>query len=103
MGLVMKKTRDPAWRQQVGVRLQQSLVAINKKPAEIARLYKMSQQRLSNYMTGARPLDIELAMNLSGRFGITLEWLYMGDMKSLPYDLAQRIVPIDEEHRHAAN
>lgn len=99
----MKMTRDLRWQQQVGIRLQQSLIAIGKKPAEIARNFGVSQQRLSNYMTGARPLDIDLAMKLSARFGITLDWLYMGDMKSLPYELAQRIVPIGEENRRAPN
>jgi transcriptional regulator with XRE-family HTH domain len=96
----MKMPKDAAWRKMVGRRLEQSLIAIGKKPAEIARLFGISQQRLSNYITGARPLDIEVAMKLSARFGITLDWLYMGDIRSLPYEIAQRIVPIEEGTAH---
>lgn len=97
----MKIPKDPKWRQDVGVRLQQAINAIGKKPADIARMFNMSQGRLSNYARGTRPLDIEFAMNLYARFGITLDFLYLGDMKSLPFELAQRIVPIGGEDRRA--
>lgn len=93
----MAAPRDETWRQQVGLRLAQSIAAIGKKPAEIARLLEISPQRLSNYVTGRRPLDVEVALKLSARFGITLDWLYMGDIRTLRYELAQRIGPIGGE------
>lgn len=40
-------------------------------------------------------------MFLSKRFGIKLEWLYMGDIGSLRFDLAQKITPIEEGERGA--
>lgn len=97
----MKKLKDPAWRLEVGSRLLQGINAAGKKPSEIARLFGISQARLSNYIRGVRPLDIELAMFLSKRFGIKLEWLYMGDIGSLRFDLAQKITPIEEGERGA--
>lgn len=97
----MKVPKDDKWQQQVGVRLAQSIVAIGKKPADIARLFQISQQRLSNYINGSRPLDIEIAMKLSARFGITLDWLYLGDIRSLPYELAQKIVPFEGDSGRA--
>lgn len=86
---------DKVWKQQVGARLAQSIAAVGKKPADIAKLFTISPQRLSNYIKGKRPLDIELAMKLSARFGFTLEWLYLGDARSLPYELAQKVVPFE--------
>ena len=79
------------WRRQVGERLANSIAATGQKPADIARLFGVSPQRLSNYMAGSRPLDVALAMNLSDQFGITLDWLYLGDHRSLPYEMAQKI------------
>lgn len=92
-----------AWRQQVGARLLQSFTALGKKPADICKLFGLSQQRMSNYINGKRPLDIEVAMKLYARFGLTLDWLYLGDIRSLPYDLAQRIVPFEGESDRAPN
>lgn len=91
------------WKRQVGDRLAQSISAIGKKPADIAKMFGISQQRLSNYIRGERPLDIVLAMKLSARFGFTLEWLYLGDIRSLPYELAQKIVPFEGGAGHVPN
>lgn len=95
--------KQRAWRRGVGNRFRLSIAAIGKKPADIARLYGKSQQLISNYIRGERPLDVELAVKLHARFGITLEWLYLGDMKGLPYELAQKMMPISEEERSTAN
>lgn len=93
----MKVPKNQKWQQEVGGRLGQVIVALGKKPADIARLFGKSQQLISNYIRGERPLDIELAMKLYARFGITLDYLYIGDVKGLPYELAQRIAPVGGE------
>lgn len=87
----MSPEEHELWKQQVGARLSRAIAALGHKPAHIARTFKISQQRLSNYVNGIRPLDIEIAMMLSARFGITLDWLYMGDIRGLPFELAQKI------------
>ena len=93
----MKIESSPRWRKMVGQRLEMSIAAMGNKPAEIARLLGITQQRLSNYITGSRPLDIAIAIQLCQRFGLTLDWLYIGDMAGLRFDLAQRMKPTGGE------
>ena len=100
--LRMKIEKSEGWRKMVGQRLAMGIAALGKKPADIARLLGISQQRLSNYINGRRPFDITFAMQLCDRFGLTLDWLYRGEMAGLPYDLAQKMVPLagDEGRLH---
>lgn len=94
----MKIPKDPEWQQEVGARLRQAILALGKKQVDIANILGISPGRLSNYIRGERPLDIEQAIKLAGRFGITLDFLYIGDVRGLPYELAQRIAPIGGEN-----
>lgn len=87
----MKMVRDPAWKKAVGARLVEGRDALGRSQANVAKALKISPQRLSNYETGSRPLDIELAVKLCDRFGLTLDYLYRGQIYGLPRELADRI------------
>lgn len=87
----MKVKKDQEWQAQVGARLVRGLWAINKKPAEICRLLGIKPAAWSNYANGVRPLDVEVAIKLSKKFGFTLDYLYMGVEYNLPSDLSARI------------
>lgn len=91
----MKLEKDPAWRRMTGDRLRMSRIALGKTQAELARVLLISPQRWNNYERGARPIDIEFAVRLCERFGLTLDWLYRGVMSGLPFELAQRLGSIE--------
>lgn len=87
----MKMPRDPAWKKAVGARIVEGREALGRTQANVAKALGISPQRLSNYETGSRPLDIELASKLCDNFGLTLDYLYRGQLYGLPRELADRI------------
>ena len=93
---VMKIEKNVRWQRMVGNRLQLTRIALGKTQAELARVLLISPQRWNNYERGARPIDVEFAVRLCERFGVTLDWLYRGVIAGLPYDMAQRLGSIDE-------
>ena len=48
-------------------------------------------QGWSNYENRWRRISIDVAQNLHTRLGITLHWIYRGEMEGLPKDLADKI------------
>jgi hypothetical protein len=44
-----------------------------------------------NYQSGLRQLPFENAANLRLRFGVTLDWIYIGDASRNPPDLQRKI------------
>ncbi len=90
----MKIARDPAWQVEVGQRLILARNALGINQARLAAALKISAQRLSNYERGDRPLDLELAMELSRRYGVTMDYIYRGDPRGLPLEIFQRIDPL---------
>lgn len=100
----MKMKRDPIWRAEVGHRLRLAREALGLKAVKLATSLGISQQRLSNVERGSRPLDMEIAMALSEKHGITMDYLYRGDFRGLPLELATRIsertIPLPAPGRH---
>ncbi len=91
----MKVLRDPEWMQAVGERLIKARLALGKSQAAMARSIGISAQRLSNYETGFRPLDTEVAVAIADKYGVTLDYVYRGDVGTLPVKLAEKIAPIE--------
>jgi transcriptional regulator with XRE-family HTH domain len=83
----MKIKRDEAWQKLVGKRLRIGLQVAGRRQAEVAKALDISPQRLGNYITGTRPLDIETATEICDQFGLTLDFLYRGTMHTLPKEI----------------
>ena len=85
------KSKGGKWAPHA-VRLRVLRYALFKeKPSDFARRLKVSAQRLSN-MENGYPLSIDIANKI--RFaapGMTLDWLYHGDERSIPADMLMRL------------
>lgn len=92
----MHVEKSEVWRRVVGARLGAFREARKKSQAEFARLMDISPQRWNNYETGRRPVEISFAIELC-RYGLTLDYLYRGEMAGLPMDLATILKPLDQE------
>lgn len=60
-----------------------------------------SHSTWNNYEMGKRRISIEHALQLCSATGATLDWIYRGNIASLPADLAAKIqaVMVQEEDR----
>lgn len=51
----------------------------------------LSQSRYSQYETGERLLPVLVAIDLCNKYGVSLDWLYLGEPHGLPLDMWRKI------------
>jgi len=59
--------------------------------AEFCKGAGIAQNAYSQYETGARLLTLSAAVKLSGRYRLSLDWIYQDDPSGLPHALAEKI------------
>jgi transcriptional regulator with XRE-family HTH domain len=59
--------------------------------ASMARLVGITPQEWNNWERGRDRISLEKAIQVCAATGASLDWIYRGDMKGLPLDLATRI------------
>jgi transcriptional regulator with XRE-family HTH domain len=91
----MKLSKDPVWMVAVGSRLEILCRVRDLNQAELARVLDITPQRLNNYMRGARPFPIDLALALCSKYECTLDYLYRGAMGGLPFWMNQRVLELE--------
>lgn len=75
----------------VGVRLRTLRLAFGKSQSDFAKTLGVGATAISNYEVGARAVDPYDAFKLKNVYGAPLEWLYSGDVSSLPGHLAEKL------------
>ncbi len=75
----------------IAMRLDALMRTLGKKQVEFATLVGISQPALNNYLKGLRRPDIDVAIAIQTRTGVTLDWLYLGDRSGLPVRLASEL------------
>ncbi len=89
----MRIARDPQWLEDVAARIRATTKALGLRDGEMARHAKSGVAAWSNYVNAHRPLDVEAAIRLCDRFGLTLDWFYRGDLSRVPKELADQLEP----------
>ena len=75
----------------IGQRIVLLRRALGYGPTEFAVFLDIGTNTLSNYETGRRRPDIDQAVNIVRRTGVTLDWLYRGEAAGLPHGLLVKI------------
>ncbi|WP_051548139.1 helix-turn-helix domain-containing protein [Sneathiella glossodoripedis] len=75
----------------IGVRLRafRGLGGMNQKQFALSLGYNPTQY--TNWETGARRIPVDMAIRLVERFGLTLDYIYLGDVSALPHELALKL------------
>lgn len=63
---------------------------------QLAKQIHITKSTLNGYETGKRTLTTESAKRLRVRFGVTVDWLFFGDMQVTGHDLMLQIGPEPE-------
>lgn len=61
--------------------------ALGHNQSAFAALVGISQPAMNNYERGLRRPDLDVAVRIHQRTGVTLDWLYMGNRSGLPAHL----------------
>lgn len=86
----------------IGMRIQALMAALGHNQTSFALLVGISQPALNNYLKGIRRPDIDVAIQMQLRTGITLDWLYLGDRSGLPSRLLSILPDLEDGGRSKA-
>lgn len=82
---------DAMKNEAVGERLRLLRMALGKSPSEMADTLGIERTYWTRYEKGRQGLSDSVAALLCVRFGVTLDWLILGDWSKLPFELAEKI------------
>jgi len=82
--------------QQAGLRLRAVRLALDLGQDAFANAIGVERPALSNWENGIRLVSVIAMVRLAQRFGIPLDFIYVGSLRQVPYELAAKL-----EH-HAA-
>lgn len=72
-----RSTRD------IARRIAALMSALEHNQTSFANLVGISQPALNNYLKAIRRPDLDVAIQIQMRTGVTLDWLYLGDRSGL--------------------
>lgn len=76
---------------QIAQRLALLLGILEIKAAELCRQTGIATNRWSQYETGKRPITLNAAYKLNKQYGITLDWIFLGDESGMPQRLVSKM------------
>lgn len=84
---------EPDSDEEVGKRIIALRVRANLQQQQLAHQLHITKSTLNAYENGKRTLTTESAKRLRRRFGVTVDWLFFGDMQVTGRDLMLEIGP----------
>lgn len=79
--------------EDIGRRLIAFRESLPMSQVKFAHELKVAKNTLNGYETGARPLPSEKAKRIRERFGLSLDWLFSGDIGQPGYEIAVKLGP----------
>jgi transcriptional regulator with XRE-family HTH domain len=87
--------------EDIGKRIVMLREALGRNQVSFAQLVDISQPALANYEKGYRRPDLDKAVQIVNKTGVTLDWLYLGERAGLPQRLLALIAEFDSTRRKA--
>lgn len=86
----------------IGRRLVTLREALGYNQLAFCALVGISQPAMSNYEKGFRRPDLDAAINIQLKTGVTLDWIYLGKRDGLPGRLLEILPPLSDEEKERA-
>lgn len=75
--------------------------ALGHNQSAFAALVGVSQPAMNNYEKGLRRPELDVAVKILQRTGVTLDWLYLGSRSGLPAHLLATLPDLSEQQSKA--
>lgn len=82
--------------ERIGSRLRYLREALGMSPSEISDLLGVERTYWSRWEGGKRPISETAAALLAERFGVTLDFIFLGKAAHLPFELAKKIRELED-------
>lgn len=79
---------------EIGARLEAMHAALSVSQADVCRATGISENRYSQYVNGKRPLTLDAALKIVGAYGVTLDWLFLGNPAALPAHIHKQLARV---------
>ena len=90
-----RQRRPQDYLEAVGRRLRVTRLALGATAAELCQEIDARPKAYSQWENGKRLFDVLAAVRLKERYGVTLDWIYGGDMSGLSGKLARQVREIE--------
>lgn len=88
----MTRTRNSDELVQIGARLKAARLTLGLSQKELYQVIDIKAATWSHWESGKRMPDPMAMAELYRLHGITMEWIYAGDPKGLPFGVAKEIL-----------
>ena len=88
-----------SWREDVGRRLRLLRMVVDMDQIPFAKSVGIKQSRWSSYERGARMLTLAAARALRETYGVSLDWIYLGDPSGWPYRMHEKLAAVHKIQR----
>lgn len=98
------KAEDPReieFYENLARRLDLAADAIELSRSEIAKVIGVSQPRFSNWTTGQNKPDWFAVAKFCRRFGVSADWILLGDVSGLKHSMVESLERAEEERTAA--
>ena len=85
----------------IAKRLNALISALDHTQTSFAHMVGITQPGLNNYLKGIRRPDIDVAISIQMRTGVTLDWLYLGDRSGLSARLLEMLPDLSDQAQKA--
>ncbi|MCP4108354.1 MAG: helix-turn-helix transcriptional regulator [Desulfobacteraceae bacterium] len=79
---------DKFTHKKIGNRLRAFRSILEMSQKDFALMNNFNATQYTNWETGARRIPIQSAAQLEERYGLTLDFIYLGRLRTLPHNLA---------------
>lgn len=87
--------------EDIAMRLSALMDAMKLNQTSFANLVGISQPALNNYIKALRRPEIDVAIMIQSKTGVTLDWIYLGNRSGLPARLLEILPDLSSQGKKA--
>ena len=91
MAKELPRVPNPRSIEAIAGRLKATRLAVGLKAGEFCRRAGIPQNTYSQYENGKGRPSLDFALKICDTYGVTLDWIYLGNSGALPHALAMEI------------
>lgn len=84
-----------AHRTYIAHRLRAVRTALQLRPIDVVRALGLQKNQYSQWESGRHPPNIQDMIRFSERYGVPLDWIYRGDPRGLPFEIADEVIRLE--------
>ena len=90
-GAMQDRDSDGVTKAAIGKRLKLSREALGVSQSDFADRCEIARNTYNQYEKGVNKVPVDAALKMRELYGLTLDWIYVGDPSGLRHEIADKI------------